>query len=119
MPAPAAGETLHAQVSAAGASPASSFRWQRCVLDVCTTIAGEHTADLHLTVADLHTKIRVVVTREDGQRLTATTATTGTLTAVLPVPAEPAGPAAQSSPGTLPIMLTIGPVAVASGKAAP
>ncbi len=54
MPAPVVGETLHAQVSTAGASPASTFRWQRCVLDVCTTIAGEHTADLHLTVADLH-----------------------------------------------------------------
>ncbi len=104
------GETLHAQLSGPAADAGSTFVWQRCVPGVCTTVAGEHKVDYQLTAADLHTRIRVVVTRRGGQRLSVTTtAVVGTLTAASRAPASLVSPLVPTDAGTLTIVLAAGP----------
>jgi len=104
------GETLHAQLSGAAADAGSTFVWQRCLPGVCTTIAGEHKVDYQLRAADLHTRIRVVVTRRGGQRLSVTTtAVVGTLTAASRAPASLVSPLVPTDAGTLSIVLAAGP----------
>ena len=104
------GETLHAQLSGPAADAGSTFVWQRCLPGVCTTIAGEHKDDYQLTAADLHTRIRVVVTRRGGQRLSVTTtAVVGTLTAASRAPASLVSPLVPTDAGRLTVVLAAGP----------
>ncbi len=110
VPVLAEGETLHARLSGAAADASSTFVWQRCVPGVCTTVAGEHKGDYQLTAADLHTRIRVVVTRRGGQRLTVTTTgVVGTLAAASRAPASLVSPLVPTDAGTLSIVLAAGP----------
>jgi len=103
------GETLHAQLSGAAADAGSTFVWRRCVPGVCTTVAGEHKGDYQLTAADLHTRIRVVVTRRGGQRLTATTTAVAAARAAASwAPASLVSPLVPADAGTLSIVLAAG-----------
>jgi len=107
---PALGEVLHARLSGAAADVGSTLVWQRCVPGVCTTIAGEQTGDYRLTAADLHTWIRVVVTRRGDQRLTVTTTgVVGTLAGASPVPAVLVSPFVAADAGPLSIVLAATP----------
>ncbi len=109
VPVLAEGETLHAQLSGAAADASSTFVWQRCVPGVCTTVAGEHKGDYQLTAADLHTRIRVVVTRRGGQRLTATTTGVAAARAAASrAPASLVSPLVPADAGTLSIVLAAG-----------
>jgi len=106
----ALGEILHARLSGAAADVGSTLVWQRCVPGVCTTVAGEQTGEHRLTAADLHTWIRVVVTRRGGQRLTViTTGVVGTLAGASPVPAVLVSPFVAADAGPLSIVLAATP----------
>ena len=105
VPVPVVGEILHAQLGGARHPAAVTYVWQRCADGACSAITGEHTADHRLTAADLHARIRVVLTWRSGRPLATTTTSVVAARAASPL-AGLVSPALPDGSWTVSLMLT-------------